>query len=591
MTRSLAGLSLFAAASLLTAQGTPLPSGTKAPDFTSRDLAGRDVRLSDFKDKVVVLDFWATWCGPCVQSMPHVQELVKAHREVVVLAVCTSDTRSKFTDWMAKNQANYPELRFTCEVHERGSDDFDDRASQKLYQVQGLPTKFVIGRDGVIAQTIVGWDKDDVRLEAGLARAGIAIDAAVAAKGEAQIKQAADKDAREAVEAAAHPRPSFFPSLMGIHSGTPLPDFALVGPDGKEFTLAAHKGHAVIVLLSPLDSLPRAQLQEIAQRYAPYGVRTLAALAFTARKDYESWAERNRDNQAFQTGVDPEGLYEPTGEPDQAAKMEHHQRSVIGKLFGTGMYPAMPAFFVVDGDGKVLGSFLRGPKMFEGIANLLLHGGVALEPKDMPAEVAPESAFAKAPPRAPEPEVKLIAVGSKAPDFVMQDLAGKAIKLADFAGKVVVLDFWATWCGPCKAALPHVQEVAAKYRDQGVVVIASCTSDERAAFESFVRVQGPQYPDLLFAHDAAEKSPERASHALYGVRGIPQQFVIGRDGVIASMVDGYTAGEVLLDAALAKAGVQVDAATLLKAGEDQKKREARASRPALPLVPLKTGGG
>jgi len=77
--------------------------------------------------------------------------------------------------------------------------------------------------------------------------------------------------------------------------------------------------------------------------------------------------------------------------------------------------------------------------------------------------------------------------GSAAPDFASLDRAGAEVRLADHRGKVVVLDFWATWCGPCKAALPHVQDLATKYRDQGVVVIASCTSDARGAFDKWLQ--------------------------------------------------------------------------------------------------------
>ncbi|MEY4087918.1 MAG: hypothetical protein RJB55_189, partial [Verrucomicrobiota bacterium] len=67
------------------------------------------------------------------------------------------------------------------------------------------------------------------------------------------------------------------------------------------------------------------------------------------------------------------------------------------------------------------------------------------------------------PPAAP------LGAGVVAPDFATQDPAGKTIRLSDFRGKVVVLDFWAPWCGPCIAAMPHTQEVAAQYKDQGVV--------------------------------------------------------------------------------------------------------------------------
>ena len=122
--------------------------------------------------------------------------------------------------------------------------------------------------------------------------------------------------------------------------------------------------------------------------------------------------------------------------------------------------------------------------------------------------------------------------------------------------------------------MPHTQKVAAHYKDQGVVVLASCTSDKRLSFEAWVLRNKAKYPDIIFSHDPQEKSPERAAKKLYGVGGIPQQFVIDRDGRIAALVSGYLKGEVILDAALAKAGINVDPALIAKGAEDLKKREA-----------------
>ena len=164
-------------------------------------------------------------------------------------------------------------------------------------------------------------------------------------------------------------------------------------------------------------------------------------------------------------------------------------------------------------------------------------------------------------------------VGAVAPDFPSTDVNGKPVSLADYKGKVIVLDFWATWCGPCMASMPHTAEVAAKFKDQGVVVLGSCTSDSREKFEAWVKANQAKYPDFVFAHDPAERKPERASRALYGVQGIPTQFIIGRDGKLVAIVVGYLKGENILEAALAKAGVKVDPALVAKGAEDLKKRE------------------
>ncbi len=568
----------------LIAQDQPalLAAGAVAPDFVSKDLAGKEVRLADFQGKVIVLDFWATWCGPCIQSLPHVQEIAKAEKQngVVVIAVCTSDSRARFDTWMKDNAAKYPDVVFTCDPFDRGSKQFDERASAKLYHVAGLPTKLVIGKDGKVVASIVGSEEGDVRLEAGLARAGITIDAEVVKKGEEQARKAAKEDAARAAEASARPQLSFFPQFGALKSGNAMPDVSFVGADGKEFTLASMRGKPIVIGMCWHEIVPKQKLNDIVERYSGYGVQTLEAMVFTARADFDGWLKDNAGDYTFQVGADPAGKYEGNKEkPDPEAQMAFHKTTIVAKLFG-GMYPGMPIGLVVDAEGRFVGGFNFGPNLNEGIGNLLLHAGIKLKPEDMPAKVASADAFVVATP-APAPaeaSVERLAVAATAPDFESQDLAGKTVKLSDYAGKIVVLDFWATWCGPCKASLPHTQEVALKYKDQGVVVLANCTSDSRRAFEAWLQKNQGDYPEIVFTHDRAEKGAERVSHKLYGVQGIPQQFVIGKDGKVAAVVDGYMAGEVLLEGALAKAGVNVDAATLEKAAEDQKKRDA--SRPA-----------
>lgn len=160
-----------------------------------------------------------------------------------------------------------------------------------------------------------------------------------------------------------------------------------------------------------------------------------------------------------------------------------------------------------------------------------------------------------------------------APDFTVQRLAdGSEVKLSDYRGKVVVLDFWASWCGPCKAAMPHNQEVAAAYKDQNVVVFAVCVWDTREKAEAWLKENQPKYPNLSWAFDPAGRGEENPARKLYGVSGIPAQFIIGRDGRMVDSITGYLSGERMLEAALSKAGVKVDPALVAKGEADRKKR-------------------
>ena len=565
---------------LLAVLPAPLPQGSSAPapDFLSRDLAGKEVHLADFKDKVVLLDFWATWCGPCMQSMPHTQELAQkyAGQGLVVLAVCTSDTRAKFEEWVQRNQEKYAGIRFTHDPAERKP----ERASAKLYDVPGIPAQFVIGRDGKLLGRVIGYDgAEDARSESLLAKAGLPVDATIAKRGEEQLRKADEEEAARAAEEAANPPPLFAPQLGARKSGEVLPDFSLTGPDGKGFTLSTLRGKTVVIGIGFEDVVPADPLQAIGAKFGARGVTPLAMMILSKREAYDAWLAKHKDKANLLSGWDPAAAYAgDTQKLDMKAFEAWDAATALRKLMGGGPMngtPAYPFYVVVDPAGKFVGVFQNGKSFDDALGNLLLRAGVKLAPEEMPKRLAKDADFAVAPPPLPEARVEPLAIGALAPDFEMKDAAGKPVRLSDYKGKVIVLDFWATWCGPCVASMPHTQQVAATYKDQGVVVLGSCTSDKRKSFEGWVAKNQAKYPDFVFAHDPLEKSPERPAHRLYGVAGIPMQFVIGRDGKVAATVSGYLEGEVLLEAALAKAGVKVAPEILAKAAEDQKKRDAR----------------
>lgn len=152
-----------------------LEAGAVAPDLAGTDLAGKEVKLSDYKGKIVVLDFWATWCGPCRASLPHTQDLAKHYKNkgVVVFAFCTSDNREKFAEFVKANREKYADIVFVCDPIERGSSNFNDRPAKKLYGVSGIPTQFVIAADGKISSALVGYSEGDHRLDDALVKLGL----------------------------------------------------------------------------------------------------------------------------------------------------------------------------------------------------------------------------------------------------------------------------------------------------------------------------------------------------------------------------------------------------------------------------------
>jgi len=140
-------------------------------------------------------------------------------------------------------------------------------------------------------------------------------------------------------------------------------------------------------------------------------------------------------------------------------------------------------------------------------------------------------------------------LGDAAPDFNLTSLDGNQVSLASLKGDVVLLDFGATWCRPCKAAMPTIQKLHEAYKDKGVVILGVNTWEKNAdAAKDYMARNKFTYGRLLNGDDLAKA---------YGVTGIPTLVIIGKDGKVAMADMGLSddTGASLrkvIDAALAK---------------------------------------
>ena len=141
-------------AALLLASAAPAFAGEAASDFTLRDVNGSDLTLSGLKDKVVVLSFWATWCGPCKEEMPHLQKMYDEHKDdgLVVLSISTDDARSasRVKPYIKKMGYTFPVLL-----------DRDSTVIGTYNPSKTLPYTVVIDRKGEVVRRTSGYNPGD----------------------------------------------------------------------------------------------------------------------------------------------------------------------------------------------------------------------------------------------------------------------------------------------------------------------------------------------------------------------------------------------------------------------------------------------
>lgn len=120
------------------------------------------------------------------------------------------------------------------------------------------------------------------------------------------------------------------------------------------------------------------------------------------------------------------------------------------------------------------------------------------------------------------------AIGQKAPELAFQNPEGKTLKLSDLKGKVVLIDFWASWCRPCRMENPNVVKAYNKYHEKGFEIFSVSLDKDKASWVNAIKQDG-----LVWAYHVSDLLYWQSQAAqIYGVRSIPATFLIGKDGKI-----------------------------------------------------------
>ena len=135
-------------------------------------------------------------------------------------------------------------------------------------------------------------------------------------------------------------------------------------------------------------------------------------------------------------------------------------------------------------------------------------------------------------------------ISEPAPDFKLPNLDGQSVSLSDFRGKPVLVNFWATWCGPCRFEMPFIQEIYEEWSDKGLVVLAIDMGESPSTVKDFIQSHNFSFPVLLDTNQDVALQ--------YNIRGIPATFFIDKDGIIQGTKVGAFSSKAEIEKSLGK---------------------------------------
>ena len=299
--------------------------------------------------------------------------------------------------------------------------------------------------------------------------------------------------------------------------GKPALDFQVTDLKGEEISLENYRGQVVL-----LDF------------WATWCPPCIAEIP-NVKKTYEKYKDQN-----FQIiGISLDKSKEPLEKYIEKKELSWRQYwDNTGKISNLYKVQAIPSTFLIDGAGIIRKTSLRGHALEHAVAELVKENLV--KPADMSTKTPESGSQSQSIPATkvikqdttPQKDelIKSLGagpsewIGKPAPDFQVTDLRGEEFSLKDYSGQVVLLDFWATWCGPCITEMPKVKKTYEKYKDQKFQIIGISLDRSEEPLAAYVKKE-----ELAWVHYWDES---RELRTLYGVRAIPSAFLIDGEGVI-----------------------------------------------------------
>lgn len=462
--------------------------GSTAPDFELKDSQGNLVKLSSLRGQYVLIDFWASWCGPCRKEIPNVKKLYTEYRDkgLQVVGVSIDKDESKWRKAIEEEQLEYLQL-------------WDpSMTTGKLYNYRGIPFIILIGPDGkILARQLRGEElRRKVSEYMDSKPFEISVNLAKPYKGKVFLTCVKNRFTKldslqvdgtsfsfkgnisHADQYRLMARPYGFDAYVcvepGGHYQVEINDkrkYVVSTPDGKEQLLM----NELMALTNPIEE----QTEALSNQYSKLKDQ---------KKDAE--AEKLQKQLSLNWG-----------------KSQEEKLSFIRK------YPKSFVAMVTAGE-LLTNDYTTLREVYELVDTVKYAYSYSWRSFKRKYQEAADKWIQN----------------KQAPDFVTKDMDGNTVKLSDFKGKYLLLDFWASWCRPCRAKMKELKELYPKLQKKGIIVCSISLDEKRDQWEKATREDG------IVWSNTCDLKPFRANEiaAAYKVTSVPTLFVIDPNGVIIS---------------------------------------------------------
>ncbi|WP_431294446.1 redoxin domain-containing protein [Pedobacter sp. P26] len=490
-------------------------NGDQASDFQAIDMSGKQVRLSELKGKIIFIDLWATWCGPCLAEMPAFENLKAQYAGndgVVFISLSIDELEESWRKNLNQRKASGLQWHIA-------------RSGLSDYQIINIPRTIIIDKNFKIANfhAPVPSSKENIVLLQKLLQIG-------------------EKDEKFSINGKfsdADPSGILFLSYQG-KDGKNIRDSAKLDKGTFHFEGRVDGIQQANLLLSHVGSYIVKKNSDQSDIYI--GNKNLTIIG----KDSIATAAISGDRENT--------LYQKLR--DELSPLQKGQRELLNSLTPDNRKDSIfikkvkqkNQDFIIKRKSLERSFIISNPDLVVSIYVLKSYAGLLINVADVEPLYKGLSAGVRGTAlgiefgRAIEALITT-SVGQQAPNFTSSDSFGKQISLSNFRGKYVLLDFWASWCAPCRAENPNILEQYQKYKSKNfeVLGVSLDASNSRAAWLKAIKddhIEWTNVSDLRGFDSSLAK--------LYHINAIPQNFLIDPSGkIIARNISGEALNNIL----------------------------------------------